>query len=220
MKDKERRVNEMGIRVNDFFAVREESIAVNAVAVAFTASLKQKTANFARQLENQIAGQGTAKQKTGLSDSHFDELKDAMRDIVNFATAMAREIDGLENKFRMPRSGGKRNMIAAARVFAADAQIFKANFIDYGMPAGFIEDLTAKANALEQTISDSNLAKETRIGATSELGVQAKEIVDLVRRLDPIVRMIYRHDAANLAAWTFASHIQRDDKPKPKPPTN
>jgi hypothetical protein len=54
---------------------------------------------------------------------------------------------------------------------------------------------------------------------TVELGANAKDIVDLIRGLNPIVRMIYRHDAANLAAWTFASHIQRDDKPKPKPPT-
>jgi hypothetical protein len=219
MKDKERRINETGIRVSDFFSSRQAAFSGNAVATAKITLLGQKLANFAQQHEAQIAGGGTAKQKTRFSDMHFDELKDAMRDIVNFATSMARDIDGLENKFRMPRSSGKRNLIAAARVFAVDAQTFQTDFKNYGMPGGFIENLTAKADDLEQTISDSNLAKETRVGATSELGSQSKDIVDVVRQLDPIVRMIYRNDAANLAAWTFASHIQRDDKPKPKPPT-
>jgi hypothetical protein len=219
MKDKERRINEAGIRVGDFFATRETDFAAIEVAVAKIALLRQKTANFARQLEAQIAGSGTSKQKTEQSDLQFDELKDAMRDIVNFATAMARDIDGLENKFRMPRSSGKRNMIASARVFAVDAQTFSTDFKSYGMPTGFIDNLTAKANALEQSMSGSNSAKENRVGATTELGTNSKDIVDLIRQLDPIVRMIYRNDPANLAAWTFASHIQRDDKPKPKPPT-
>jgi hypothetical protein len=219
MKDKERRINETGNRVNDFFDTRQDAFAHNAIASAKIALLEQKVSAFAEQHEAQIAGTGTSKQKTGFSDTHFDELKDAMRDIVNFATVMAPDIDGLENKFRMPRSNGKRNMIAAARVFAVDAVTFKADFINYGMPAAFVENLTAKANALEQTMSEGNRAKESGVGATGELGANAKNIVDLIRGLDPIVRMIYRNDAANLAAWTFASHIQRDDKPKPKPPT-
>jgi hypothetical protein len=209
MKDKERRINETGIRVSDFFASRQAAFAHNAVASAKITSLGQKLANLTHRHKAKIAGGGTSKQKTSMSDTHFDELKDVMRDIVNFATSMARDINGLENKFRMPRSSGKRNLIAAARVFAVDAQTFQTDFKNYGMPGGFIENLTAKANDLEQTISDSNLAKETRVGATGELGSQSKDIVDLVRQLDPIVRMVYRNDAANLAAWTFAGHIQR-----------
>jgi hypothetical protein len=219
MKDKERRINEAGIRVSDFFAPRENDFAQIAVAVAKIALLRQQNTDFAQQLEAQIAGGGTSKQQTGFSDTHFDDLKDEMRNVVNFATAMARDIEGLENKFRMPRSSGKRNMIAAARVFVTDAQSFKADFKNYGMPDNFIENLTTKANALEQSISDSNTARETRVGATSGLGSGSKVTVSLIRQLDPIVRMVYRNDPTNLAAWVFASHIQRDDKPKPKPPT-
>jgi hypothetical protein len=38
----------------------------------------------------------------------------------------------------------------------------------------------------------------------------------IVRRLDPIVKMKYGNDAAAMAAWTFAKHVDRTP-PAPKP---
>ncbi len=219
MNDKEQRQAEMSIRATDFFAPQINDFSHNTVAAAKITGLSERITNINLNREAQIAGTGAAKQKTSLSDTHYDELKDAMRDIVGFAGSIARDHEGLENKFRMPRSTGKRNLIAAARVFATDAATFEELFISYGMPSGFIENLRTKAESLEQSMSEASSAKELKVGARSELNVQVKEAVDLVRQLDPIVRMVYRNDATNLAAWTFASHVQRDDKPKPKPPT-
>jgi hypothetical protein len=191
----------------------------NKVAKIKMPLIIQRVANISSQREAQIAGGGNATQKSGVARNQFQELLDAMKDFVNFATVMGIDIPALENKFRMPRSRSRRAVIAAARVFAADAVAFKSDFVNYGLPATFIEDLLAKADSLEQTLAEQSSATESRVGAGSELDNELKEISVLIRQIDPIIKMVYRNDPANLAAWTFANHIQRFGKSKPKPPT-
>jgi hypothetical protein len=190
----------------------------NKVAKVKMPLIIQRVANISTQREAQLSGGGNAMQKSAIAKNQFQELLDEMKDIVAFATAMATDIEGLENKFRMPRSRSRRNVIAAAKVFSVDAQAFKSDFVNYGLPTTFIEDLLAKADSLEQTLAEQSSATETRVGAGSELDNDLKEISALIRQIDPIIKMVYRNDPANLAAWTFANHIQRFGKSKPKPP--
>ncbi len=202
----------------NFFTPRMADFMQNRVAAVKIPMLTQKVFSISTHREAQISGTGTSKLKTAVTSNQFDELWDTMKNIVNFATVMAADIEGLENKFRMPRSHSRRNLIASAKVFAADAVNFKDDFINYGILADFINDLLTKADNLEQSILETSSATEARVGAVSELAIDVKAAVELVRQLNPIVRMIYRNDPANLAAWTFASHIQRPAKTKPKLP--
>ncbi len=206
-------------RVAVYLTSRLTDFDSNKVAKVKMPLIIQRVANISSQREAQIAGGGNATQKSVVAKNQFQELLDAMKDVVAFATAMATDIEGLENKFRMPRSRSRRNVIAAAKVFSVDAQAFKDDFVNYGLPATFIEDLLAKADSLEQTLAEQSSATETRVGAGSELDNELKEISALIRQIDPIIKMVYRNDPANLAAWTFANHIQRFGKSKPKPTT-
>jgi hypothetical protein len=205
-------------KVSVYLTPRLTDFDDNMVAKVKMPLIIQRVGNLSTKREAQIAGGGNATQKVGIAKNQFQELLDLLKDFVNFATVMGIDIPALENKFRMPRSRSRRAVIAAARVFAADAAAFKSDFINYGLQATFIEDLLAKADALEQTLAEQNSATETRVGAGSELENELKEISALIRQIDPIIKMVYRNDPANLAAWTFANHIQRFGKSKPKPP--
>jgi hypothetical protein len=206
-------------KVTVFLTPRLPDFSANKAANVKMPLIIQRVGNLSAKREAQLSGGGNTTQKSGVARNQFQELLDAMRDFVNFATIMAVDLPDMENKFRMPRSLSRRAIIAAARVFAADAAAFKSDFINYGLPDSFIEDLLAKAESLEQTLAELSSATESRVGAGSELDNELREISALIRQVDPIIKMVYRNDPANLAAWTFANHIQRFGKSKPKPPT-
>jgi hypothetical protein len=206
-------------KVSVFLDSRLADFDSNKVAKVKMPLIIQRVGNLSAKREAQFAGGGHSTQKSSVARNQFQELLDLLKDFVNFATVMAVDIPGMENKFRMPRSRSRRAIIAAARVFAADAVAFKSDFINYGLPETFIEDILAKADSLEQTLAEISSATESRVGAGSELDNELREISALIRQVDPIIKMVYRNDPANLAAWTFANHIQRFGKSKPKPPT-
>lgn len=131
---------------------------------------------------------------------------------------MAYVINGLEELFRMPRNLNDQNLIAAGRAFAADAAAYVATFKEYGLPADFIAQLTAATDAFEASVSTTDTAEQSRIGSTASFAPHIKEGMIVVRRLDPIVKMKYGNDAAAMAAWTFAKHVERPPQSKPAAP--
>ena len=114
------------------------------------------------------------------------------------------------------RSGGKRGRIS--RAFAIDAAAHKKLFTARGLEDDFIEDLAAKADRLEQSLASAVTKTGERIGATESKLQAHKDANKIITNLDPIIRRHYRGNPAKLAAWNFASHVQRDEKPKAEKP--
>jgi hypothetical protein len=110
-----------------------------------------------------------------------------------------------------------RGRIARARSIAADAAPYKEIFIGHSLEEDFIENLNNKADALEQALSNAASQTGKRTGATGKKLLSTKNASKIVKNLDPIVRKRYRDDPAKLAAWNFASHVQRDAAPNPPP---
>ena len=122
-----------------------------------------------------------------------------------------------DRKFRITRSGGKRARIIRARVFATDALPHEELFKKRGMEANFTALLTTNADRLEQALSSAASETARRVGSTNTIIQTHRNSNKIITMLDPIVQKRYRDNPAKLAAWKFASHIQRDEKPKPKP---
>ena len=118
----------------------------------------------------------------------------------------------------MPRSRSVQNLILAGRAFAADAVEYKADFIRYGLDLKFIENLTTATDALEAAYSETDESTQERVGTNAALVPLFKDGMIKVNRLQPIVRMKYRNDAANFSAWIYASHLEREPRPAPSPP--
>ncbi len=105
----------------------------------------------------------------------YDAMIDEMRDIRDFSNSIGQEIPGLEKKFRLPKSGGKGAVIAAAYVFADDAEQYQETFFEYGMEKGFIAALRAKADAARQAAAATEASTGKRIGATDTLEQEIKD---------------------------------------------
>ncbi len=209
------RENERNIRTNDFLQTNIGDFAGNTFAMAQIELLRAKMQAAGNAREMQISKHGAARQQYEIAEEATDALKQAMRDIADFAVTMADDIEGIEEKFRIPRSGGKRGRIASARAFAADAVEYKAMFIERGLASDFIEDLTQKADALEQSLESASAKTAERVGSTESKLQAHKEANKIIARLNPIVQMLYRNNQTKLSEWNFATHVQRDDKPKP-----
>jgi hypothetical protein len=132
-----------------------------------------------------------------------------MRAIARTARAMALDTPGLENKFRLPRSGGDQALLQAARAFVADATPLKAEFIRHELPASFIEDMQDEIADLQRAIDEQNTGRDAHITATVSIETTVERGIKAVRRLDAIVRNKFRDDSATLAAWEHARHVER-----------
>jgi len=161
------------------------------------------------------ARQGTVS-KTAAREALYDDLKA----INSLAHVMARKIPGLDDKFRMPR-GGDQAWLTAARAFVVDATPMKADFIRYGLPADFIDDLKADIAAFEQAITARNQSLEQKVASAAVIEDAIERGMQALRELDAIMRIILRDDVAMLNAWRTASHVERVPhrrKPPQSPP--
>ena len=207
------------VRAENFLTEGAADFAHNTVATAKIAQLTAANAAVAEQRQNQIGGAGDVRQDYETYADAFDALVDDMETIRDFAASMARDVPGLETKFRIPRSGGKPAKIAAAYVFADDAEAIKQKFLDYGIEADFIAHLRAKADAAQNGLNAAQTSTGKKVGATGALAVNVKTASDTVESLRPIVKYTYRDNPSKFTEWNHLAKVERHTPaPQPKKP--
>ena len=133
---------------------------------------------------------------------------------------MENEVHGMGDKFRIPRNNNDFELINAARAFLADATPLKAQFIAHEMPADFLEDLQEHIDAMESAINDQSSAVGSHVAASAALDDASSRGIELVRKLDAIVRNKYANNPAVLAEWISASHTERAPRRAPSAPVS
>lgn len=161
------------------------------------------------------------KQATVSKESAAAEVLEDMRAINRTARAIGVDSPDIAVLFRMPQGSNYQTLLAAAMAFRDNAQPMKGQFIAYGLPDDFLTDLQSNIDALAGAISQQNLAKDTQTGATGAVAASLKLMNEALRRLRGIVPNVYQNNAAKLAAWASASHVERpaQNKPQPAKPT-
>lgn len=218
MNDEQRRENERNIRSDDFLTENSSDFTGILMAVTLIQELTTRTANGRQAFENQLAGDSDVRRDYDVVRSTYRALLADMREIAGLARSIGRQVVGFEELFQVPPGSGKRRLVAEAAVFADNGQAQRQLFLDAGMEADFVADLQAKAAALETALNEAAASTGERVGATDTLGADISAASDAVEMLDPIVRRVYRNDRAKLAAWVFASHVERHT-PKPRTTT-
>jgi hypothetical protein len=121
---------------------------------------------------------------------------------------MALETPGIENKFRLPRSGSDNALLQTARAIAATAGPLKPTFLRHEMQPTFLEEFREKMAALERAMEQQNTGRGAHVSATASVESAAEQGMNAVRKLDAIVRNKFRDDTATLAAWESARHVE------------
>jgi hypothetical protein len=209
----------MFLKVRDYMQERIADFPPASIGGILLAALVVIISTIAALAGEQLSAKGEFGSAGDIKGDARDALHVMLKQISGIAKSMAYTINGLENKFRLPYSRSEVNLVAAGRAFAADAVEYKPTFIEYGLPDDFIEDLTAATDAFETARTSEDTAEQDKIGSTASFAPHIGEGMIIVRRLDPIIKMKYGNDAAAMAAWTFAKHVERAPQASKPPAT-
>src|SRR4051812_38565143 len=210
-------------RMQEFCSSHSSDFAPTSLGAQLSTKLSTQLSDLTSLTATQASGGGAARQATELRADARDDLHSRLKRFNRTANAIAITVPGLDNKFRLPRGDNDEQLVATARAFASDAVEFKDHFTAREMPATCIDDLNASITRFENSMDDQSGAVGDRVGSGVAINKKIEEIMPTRRELNPIMENKYADDAATLAEWKRASHIERAarrsrDEPPPSTP--
>lgn len=213
MTDIQNRRFRMFVRVRDFIAQRLSDFSETGVARQLYTQLQGVITRLESLSAEQAGGMGQARQRTQTRGSARLSLRDAVEAIHSVAVTM-----GLGEQFALPERNDAA-LLQTARAMAMNALRLKAQFIAHEMPPDFIEDLQADIVAFESEIAEHGNAVGDHVQASEAIDEAIDEGIDVVNKLDGIMRAKYASNRAVLAEWVSASHTERAPKRSAAPAT-
>jgi hypothetical protein len=206
MTDNQNRRFSMFVRARDFIAQRLSDFSETGVAQQLYTQLRGVITRLESLSAAQASGIGEAHQRTQTRGSARLSLRDAVEAIHNVAMAM-----GLGEHFPLPDRNDP-SLLQVARAAAVDAVPLKLQFIAHETPDDFIEDLQAQIAAFQTETSEHGNAVGDHIQAGEAIDEAIEEGIEIVNKLDRIMRAKYADNRAVLAEWMSASHTERAPK--------
>jgi hypothetical protein len=139
------------------------------------------------------------------------ELRKRLDAIRRTAKALALDAPAFHRRFPRPRGNSDGRLLLAARVFAQRARKRAHDFIDHGLPATFLADLSAAISRLEDAAHGRAASRRARTSAAAGLKSSLDAGFVAVRRLDAVVPNLLE-DPRTLAFWRAARREQRSSR--------
>jgi hypothetical protein len=204
MDDSQNRTLGMAVRVREFLAQRIADFLEGGVARQLFNDLIAEIANVENLAVAQLSGIGQARQST----KSRTEARLALRQGIDAVFRVAR-IMGLESQFQRLTGNGDEDLMSTATSYATHAAPLKTEFIAHELPADFIDDLNENVAALRASIATQGNAVGDHVAASAALDEAVDRLVEIVRKLDGIIKNKYANHPGVLAEWISASHIER-----------
>ena len=212
MNDSERRKLEAFVRAYGFIGAHTTDFADGSLGKQHFTALGAVKNEITGLAASETSGHGAARQGTTTRGQARDALIATLETLSRTARAMSDTVPGIENKFRLPRDNNDQNLLTAARAAATDALPLTAQFIAHEMPADFLEDLAEDIADMEAAISTQSSGVGDHVAASAAIDDAITRGMELLRKLDAIVRNKYANNPGLLAEWTAASHVERAPK--------
>ncbi|MDX6558235.1 MAG: hypothetical protein QOF72_1284 [Blastocatellia bacterium] len=224
MNDSENKKHQAFVRSQGFGVAHGDDFAATSFGKQLFATLGTIVTELDGHAATEASGFGLSRQGTTTRSQAREALRDDLEAINRTARAMASDVPGIDDKFRIPRNNNDQHLLHAARAFAADAEPLAAQFIAHELPADFLEDLNADIAALEGAINSQSSGKGDHVAARAAIDDAIARGTEVLRKLDAIVKNKYANNPSVLAEWLSASHVERAPKrkasaPAPPPPT-
>ena len=217
MDDLENRRREMFIRAHGFGVSRAADFPSGTLGAQLFVDLATIIAELNQHASTQVSGFAGEQQGTSTRAAARQALRDELRAISRTSEAIAQDIPGFDNPFRMPPFGNDPNLLHAARAIATNALPVSAQFISHELPADFLADLNTAIANFEAAIAQQANSVGAHVSASAAIDQAIAEGLKIVKTLDAIVRNKYVDDPAALAEWTSASHTERSPKKSKSP---
>lgn len=214
MNDSANRAREAFARAHGFTLAHATDFAPTSLATQLFTTLADILRDLDKHAAEQASSRGSAFEGTTTREEARRELRADLRAINLTARAMAAEVPGLDDKFRMPPIGNDQILLSAARAFLADATPRAAQFLAHEMPADFLDDLRDDIAALEAAINNQSSGVGSAVAARVAIETKVENGIATLNKISAIMRNKYANDPATLAEWTTASHIERAPRRK------
>lgn len=225
MNDKQRRRYERLARSRDYATTQNASFPASSVGGKALANINTRIT----EIEDLDAARNSSQRAFQHGTSSRRDTRKALRELLaaisRTAATAALDYPEFKDKFRRPRANfNDQNLLGLARSIATDASApqFKARFIEYDMPADFLDRLNELIADFEQSINQQNTGKGGRRANSVAIDAALDAAEQDLERLDTAFRNKFSGDAAVLAAWESARRLQnapkaaKTGKPEPK----
>jgi hypothetical protein len=212
---------EMLIRVVEFGEAHLDLFPKSTLAEKTFAELGAALSNVSEHAGSQVASRNAVHARKNARDSAHRALRAQLRRLSDTARAIAIDTPGVDEQFRMPDRKRSQALLLGAKAFADAAEPIKKEFVQHGMPNGFIDDLHEAANGLEAAIQEQASNKTKRVSTGKALNDNLGECLKLLIRLDAVVKNTLVDNEAVLTEWNTARRVRRgtsrSSSPQPEP---
>jgi hypothetical protein len=220
MEDRHHRNREMFLRLKAFGASHTD-IPATTVWPQLQTDLNSVIAGLDGHVSSEEVGKGAKLAGTTTRGAGREALREDIEAIVRTARVIGEDKPGFDDQFRMPRGDNDQALLDLARGIAAlvAGAGVKAEFIRHAMPSDFVADLNAEIAALQDAIGDQSEGRADVKSAGVSIDETDAKGLKTARAMDVVVKNFYRDNAAVLAEWETARHVERAPRrKKPTPP--
>lgn len=215
MNDNQRRRFERGSRVDAFMTANAADFPAGSKGAEAAARLSQELAALSALDVEKAASASTRRQSSEGRRELRESLRARVAAVRETAEAVGVEHAEVRGLFARTKSDNSdQTLVAVARSYAEAAAPHKALFVEYEMPADFIERLLADADGLEAHMSRQTERKGTSVSTNASIEAGLERVDELAERLEVITRNKYRQSPARLAAWESAHRLERPARAK------
>ncbi len=215
-------------RVKTFGADNAADFASGSVAQTNFSSIDQVIAGLDKAKAGQVSNRNTS-METLLNAVRLD-----IQNITRTAAAIDQDEPGFADKFHLPKAYNPAALLTTADAFllqltsqSTDDAATKtakaalvAKFTAHEMNANFVTNLQTDRAAITNAEADMESDSEDRVGNTAVISPLIRQGMKAINTLDAIMHNKYSAQPDKMAAWTSASHIERDpqrNNPQPTP---
>ena len=213
MNDRQRRRFERLARAHSYGAARSADLPPTSKGGQALTRLGE----LIREAEQIDAERTTKERETRQATSSKRDARETLREqlyaISDTAHTIGLDHPELKDAFPRPRTNvSDQTLLSTARSFAASVMPHKARFVEYDLPADFVERLGASINDFEGSAGRQTTGTGGRVTAGAALEDALSRAEGELERLDTAVRNKYRGDGAALAAWDSARRLERTSR--------
>jgi hypothetical protein len=210
MNDNQRRRDERLIRVRDFGQTRIASFPADSrggLALAAIDTIIEEIDTLDASRSGSVGG---ARAGTLSRRDARERLRAQVSAISKTAKAIGLDFPEVKNRFPLPRTNvNDSTLLSTARSFAAEAQPLKTRFIEYDLPADFLDKLNAAIDDFEEAINQQNTSADSSTQTRTAIDAALARAEQELERFDTAVRNKFAGDEATLAAWERARRLER-----------
>lgn len=170
---------------------------------------RDKIAAFDAQQSSGYSAKASAQE---IYDDRRDRLVDLLDKFALAAKIVEDDVEGTAAKFKNTHPRTDQKLITRATAFHNDSAGLETEFQDAGMEAGDRALLLTIRDEFQQAAAAHDSGEEKHAEASGGMQDSFRKTMALSSRRDKRIRMKYRNNAAKLAAWTVASHLDRTPK--------